>query len=67
MLSRVEVLELLRDELVARVQETGNDSAVAALSKELRAVVEELESLGCGVSNDSVAGSAVEKLLKVVK
>lgn len=67
MLSRVEVLELLRDELVARVQETGNDSAVAALSKELRAVVEELESLDCGVSNDSVAGSAVEKLLKVVK
>lgn len=67
MLSRVDVLELLRDELVARVQETGNDSAVAALSKELRAVVEELESLDCGVSSDSVAGSAVEKLLKVVK
>ncbi len=67
MLSRIEVLELLRDELVARVQETGNDSAVAALSKELRAVVGELESLNVGVSSDSVAGSAVEKLLRVVK
>lgn len=67
MLSRIEVLELLRDELVARVQETGNDSAVAALSKELRAVVGELESLNGVVSSDSVAGSAVEKLLRVVK
>lgn len=67
MLSRVEVLELLRDELVARVQETGNDAAVAALSKELRAVVGELESLNGVVSSDSVAGSAVEKLLRVVK